>query len=207
MSYAYEPIRQPEPGLNELQIVRYLLDMCADVDEAREALLSLRTYYCSTPCLYMIADARGRALVCEKSASGNRISLTESENAPLVMTNFGLSRFANGEDMPEEDGLDQGFAYTRYRTMKHGIESAELLGAKELAAIARNVSFDAMCAPRLEDDMHPDRTIYTTLYDVDARKVTISCYLGEEDGGTTHSELVDFKLGGTLENGNEHEQD
>jgi acyl-CoA:6-aminopenicillanic acid acyl transferase len=206
-SYAYEPIRQPEPGLNEMQIVRYLLDMCADVDEAREALLSLRTYYRFTPCLYMIADARGRAFVCEKSSSGNRISLTESNNAPLAMTNFGLSRFANGEDMPEEDGLDQGFAYTRYRTVKHGIESGELLAAKELRSIAREASFDVLCEPRVDNDMHPDRTIYTTLYDVDARKITISCYLGEEEGGTTHSEPVDFKLGGTLEDGNELEQD
>lgn len=206
-SYACEPVRHPEPGLNEMQVVRYLLDMCADVDEAKEALLSLRTYYCFTPCLYMVADARGRALVCEKSSSGNRISLTESDNAPLVMTNFGLTRFANGENMPEDDGLDQGFVYTRYRILKEGIESGESLSAQELTSISRQASFDVLCAPRAENDMHPDRTIYTTLYDMDARKVTISCYLGEEEGGTTHSQPVDFTLGGVLANGNEHEED
>lgn len=204
-SYACEPVRHPEPGLNEMQVVRYLLDMCADVDEAKEALLSLRTYYCSTPCLYMVADARGRALVCEKTSTGNRISLTESDNEPLVMTNFGLSRFANGEDMPADDGLDQGFVYTRYRAMKHGIESGELPTAEGLASIARDASFDVLCGPRAESDMHPDRTIYTTIYDMDARKVTISCYLGEEEGGTTHSQPVDFTLGDVLANGNGHE--
>jgi hypothetical protein len=193
-AYMCEAVEHPEAGLNEMQVVRYLLDMCADVDEAREALLSLRTYYCFTPCLYMIADVRGRSFVCEKSPSGNRIEFTEREGEPLVMTNFGRTRFASVNEMPQGDGLEQGFIYTRYRTVARGIESQDPLEPFHLRAVARDASFDTLCGPEAGDDMHPSRTIYTTLYDLDARSLTISCYLGESDNGTVHSEPVSFHL-------------
>ena len=65
-SYSHEPTNRAEPGLNELQAVRYLLGMCADVQEAKEALFSLRTYYVHTPCLYLLADPSGRSTVVER---------------------------------------------------------------------------------------------------------------------------------------------
>jgi len=192
--YTCEPVGHAEPGLNEMQVVRYLLDMCASVDEAKEALLSLRTYYCFTPCLYMIADASGRACVCEKSSSGNRIVFTDCDGGPLVMTNFGRTRFASDDEMPEADGLEQGFMYARYRSVTRGIELQESLETSHLHDIARAASFDVLCGPRAENDMHPSRTIYTTTYDLDARCLTISCYLGESDAGAVHSEPLSFSL-------------
>ena len=194
-AYHYEPVGHPEPGLSELQIVRYLLDMCADVDEAREALLSLRTYYGFTPCLYLIADARGRSAVFEKSAAGNRIVFTEREGELQVMTNFAPSRFESDDELPYGDKLEQGFVYTRYRIVKRGLEQTSPLTPGRLAEIAREASFDALCDPRANDDMHPDRTVYTTLYDIDARAISLSCYLGEGEEGTRHSEPETFVLG------------
>ena len=197
--YLCEPVCHPEPGLNELQVVRYLLDMCADIDEAKEAFLSLRTYYCFTPCLYLIADVRGRAIVVEKSPSGNLVTFTERDGEPLVVTNFALSRFAEGEELPNGDAREQGFIYARHRAVTRGVEAAASMSTSQLTSIARDASFDQLCGPRPKDDLHPDRTIYTCLYDIDARTVTLSCYLGEVDGGTSHSDPVTFALGGVLD--------
>jgi len=198
-AYRYEPVSHPEPGLNELQVVRYVLDMCADVDEAQEALLSLRTYYGFTPCLYLIADARGRSVVLEKSPAGNRIVLTEREGEPRVLTNFAPSRFENDSELPEEDGHKQGFMYTRYRIVQRGIERTASLSPSCLAEIAREASFDVLCAPKTENDVHPDRTVYTAIYDIEARSMLVSCYLGESEAGTRHSEPATFVLGGHQE--------
>jgi len=196
-AYSYDPARHPEPGLSELQVVRYLLDTCADTDEAKEALLSLRTYYMSIPCLYMVSDARGRSFVAEKSPSGNRVVLTERESEPLIMTNFALSRFERDDSMPEDDGLEQGFVYARYRILKEALAGQELLTTSQLAQIAHDASFDALCGPRSEGDLRPVRTIYSSLYDIDARTMNLSCYMGETEQGTARSNPVTFELGGT----------
>ena len=195
-AYRCEPVKHPEPGLSELQTVRYLLDMCADTDEAKEALLSLRTYYMFTPSLYLIADARGRSVVFEKSPAGNRIVFTERNGEPLVMTNFAPSRFESDEALPEGDGLEQGFVYTRYRTVKRAMDASKLLTRPRLAEIARDASFDVLSGPRAECDLHPVRTIYTCIYDIEARTMELSCYLGETETGTAHSDPVTLELGG-----------
>jgi hypothetical protein len=193
-AYWCEPVRHPEPGLNELQVVRYLLDMCADTDEAKEALLSLRTYYAFTPSLYLIADARGRSVVFQKSPAGNRIIFTERDGEPLVVTNFAPSRFESDQALPEGDGLEQGFVYTRYRIMRQGIEETTPLTRVRLTGITRAASFDALCEPLSEDGAHPVRTVYTSIYDIEARSMSLSCYLGEADAGTVHSDPVTFVL-------------
>ena len=195
-AYLYEPVRHPGPGLNELQVVRYLLDMCADVAEAREALLSLRTYYRFTPCLYLVVDPTGRVASFEKSPAGDRIMFIERECEPQVMTNFAPSRFETDDELPEGDGLEQGFIYTRYRIVKDALQKAAVLTPDRLAEIAREASFDVLTGAKGENDLHPQRTIYTTRYDIDARAMSVSCYLGETPTGTKHSEPVSFMLSG-----------
>ena len=147
----------------------------------------------------MIADVRGRAIVVEKSPSGNLVTFTERDGEPLVVTNFALSRFAEGEELPNGDAREQGFIYARHRAVTRGVEAAASMSTSQLTSIARDASFDQLCGPRPKDDLHPDRTIYTCLYDIDARTVTLSCYLGEVDGGTSHSDPVTFALGGVLD--------
>ena len=193
-AYSYDPVRQPEPGLNELQVVRFLLDMCADTDEATEALLSLRTYYMFTPSLYLVADARGRSVALEKSPSGNRIIRTQRDGESLVMTNFALSRFESTDKLPEGDGLEQGFVYKRYRTVKRALEAQQPIPRARLAGIARDASFDVLCGPRAQADLHPVRTVYTSIYDIESRAMELSCYLGETEAGTIHSDAIRLGL-------------
>ncbi len=159
-----------------------------------EALLSLRTYYMFTPSLYLVADARGRSVVFEKSPSGNRIIPTKEDGEPLVMTNFALSRFDHTDALPEGDGLEQGFVYERYRTVKRALETQEPITRARLAGIAREASFDVLCGPRAQGDLHPIRTVYTSIYDIESRAMDLSCYLGETEAGTIHSAAIRLGL-------------
>lgn len=193
-AYRREPCAHPQPGLNEMQTVRYLLDRCADTSEAKDALLSLRRYYCFVPCLYMVADRRGRAFVCESSPSGNRILFSEVAGEPHIMTNFGLSRFHDHQTLPHEDGPERGFVYTRYRILRDGIADAGPLGETALRELALDASFDRLALPRGANETKPSRTIWTAIYDIEARSMSVSTYLGEADEGTRRSEYVRFAL-------------
>ena len=53
--------REPgnEVGMHELMGMRYLLDNCKNVEEAKKALLSLKHYYSFIPCHYIIGDKTG----------------------------------------------------------------------------------------------------------------------------------------------------
>ena len=58
-----EPTGRPQIGLSEQQVVRYLLDRCATVEDAKEALLLAKHYYFFTPCHFVVADRSGAAFV------------------------------------------------------------------------------------------------------------------------------------------------
>ena len=193
-SYTCDPVRHPEPGLDELQVVRYLLDMCANVPEAKEAMLSLRTYYSFTPCLYMIADAAGRSTVVEKTSSGNRIVFTETHEEVNAMTNFGRSRFPEDADLPTRDGPEEGFVYTRYRTVRDALSEGTDLTDEDVSAIAARVAFDALPGPEDGNSLAPARTPWAGIYNIDARKLRITCYTGDAAGEATRSQPIEFAL-------------
>ena len=192
--YVAEPVRHPEPGFDELQVVRYLLDLCADVPEAKEALLSLRTYYSFTPCLYMIADAAGRSAVVEKTRSGNRIVFTETQDEVNAMTNFGRSRFPEDAGLPTRDGPEEGFVYTRYRTVSDALMEGAALTEEDVSAIAARVAFDALPGPEDGNPQAPARTPWTGIYDIDAQTLRVSCYTGDAAGAATRSQPIEFSL-------------
>lgn len=56
-------------GLHELQLMRFVLDTCATVDDAQAALLGARDFAMVRPARYLIADRDGRSFVYEASAT------------------------------------------------------------------------------------------------------------------------------------------
>ena len=102
-----EPTGGPQVGLAEQQIVRYLLDTCATVDEAKEALLLAKQYYFFVPCHFVVADRSGRSFVWEHSAAHNREAIVEGDRfaaGRTVCTNHLLHPRADLTDLPAEDG-------------------------------------------------------------------------------------------------------
>src|SRR5262245_12526975 len=93
-----EPTRGPAVGLGELQMLRLLLDTCASVEEAKQALLTTKQYYQFVPLHYLIADRSGKAFIWEYSKAHNQEHIIESPGEPLVMTNFTLyEQLENGK--------------------------------------------------------------------------------------------------------------
>lgn len=63
LKYPMEPTMSHAVGLHELQGMRLLLDTCADVNEAKEALLTNKHFYMMVPVHYLIADRHGNSFV------------------------------------------------------------------------------------------------------------------------------------------------
>lgn len=177
---APDPAWNQGVGLHELLIMRYLLDNCADTTEAGAALLSLKHYYSISPLHYLVADARGRSFVWERSAGGNRDFLYAGNGRPQVVSNFLFHRHRPDRPLPRPDD-DKGFMYSRYRTMQeilHRHKGAFTTTAVKAAAAA--VQFTAPAVP----GQAAVRTLWHSLYDTRKRRLEIDFYLGERRSGT-----------------------
>src|SRR5262249_27113882 len=98
--YGYEPAIDTGVGLGVLQVLRFLLDTCATVEEAKEALLLTKQYYEFVPVHYLVADRHGKAFVWEYSQAHNREYFVENTGQPLVTTNFSLHRYLEANKPP-----------------------------------------------------------------------------------------------------------
>ena len=76
--YPSDPTEDSSVGLDECQILRLLLDTCASVEEAKEALLFTKQYHMFLPSHYLIADRHGESFVWEYSHAHNREHIVES---------------------------------------------------------------------------------------------------------------------------------
>lgn len=143
----------PSVGLDELQLVRHLLDTCATSAEARESVLAAKHYYAAHPAHFLVADRHGDAFVFELSPGRNRAFLVEAEGEPLVVTNHLLHRHAGG--VPPR-GPGPAGSYDRWRTLSEAVgEAPRPLDEGSLArAVARSCPEDA-----------PARTLWTDVYD------------------------------------------
>src|SRR5262245_63017800 len=101
--YGYEPAIDTGVGLGVLQVLRFLLDTCTTVEEAKEALLATKQYYEFIPLHYLIADRRGKAFLWEYSQAHNKEYIIENPAKPLVATNFSQHRYlVDGKPPPVE---------------------------------------------------------------------------------------------------------
>lgn len=151
----------PDVGLDELQLVRHLLDVCATAVEAREVLLGTKHYYAALPVHVLVADRHGDAFVFEVSAGRNRAHLVEARGAPLVIANHPLHRYPDAAALPPTPGPAGSFA--RWRALSTALAGAERLDAEGLAAAAAR-AFPAHAE-------RPLRTIWLGLYDAVERSL------------------------------------
>ena len=107
-----EPTLGPAVGLSEVELCRDVLETCADVDEALEALRVARHCYFLHPQHFLIADRSGRSFVYEFSPARNGEHVLWGEGVQVV-TNHLLYRYPTVADLPSGDG--KGFTYARFR--------------------------------------------------------------------------------------------
>ncbi len=185
-----EPSVVAQVGLSEQQIVRYLLDTCATVDEAKQALLLAKQYYFFVPCHFLVADRSGRSFVWEYSPGHNKEFIVEpSAGARAVCTNHLLHRWPEGTELPDDPMLDgtAALTYHRFRTLAGLVSTGALVDRDDIR--------DQFAAVRFTAPVPMARTFWHAVYDLDDPAVEVSFYLRDEDGVSRYTDPMRFALG------------
>ncbi len=195
--YSMEPAGFDAAGLGEVQALRMLLDTCATVEEAKEALLMTKQPYSFVPVHYLVADRHGKAFVWEYSQAHNKEYIVENPDKPLITTNFSLHRHLDGKgplSAAKAKEVCGRYCELAERVAKQpGKPTVEFI--KE-AHKAVDMVKAAPAGPRA-----PNRTLWHALYFPEERKVQVSFYLRDEidpnDKGKTRiirSDYLEFAL-------------
>jgi len=170
-----EPTKAPAVGLGELQTLRLLLDTCANVDDAKQALMATKQYYQYVPVHYLIADRNGRAFVWEYSAAHNEEFVVESPGEPLVMTNFTLHTHLEDGRPPSSETVRpicKRYAYLRDKLAKGDLDDKTIRGYHQ--------NCDAQMSQAADTTRPPERTLWHAFYYPEDRRVRLSYYLRDE---------------------------
>jgi len=179
-SPAPEPAVVPQVGLSEQQVVRYLLETCRDVEEAKQALLMAKQYYIFVPCHFLVADRSGRSFVWEYSRGHNREHIVEPEApGPLVCTNHLLHRWPDPARLPEDprSAGTAAFTYDRWRALETQSAATAMVDADDVRAHLDTVRF-TLPSPGV-------RTLWQAIYDLDQASLELSFFTGDRRGVTT----------------------
>jgi predicted choloylglycine hydrolase len=168
--------REPgdEVGMHELMGMRYILDNCKNVEEAKAALLSLKHYYAFIPCHYIVGDRSGESFIFEFSPIRNR-SYVMDGYGPQCVTNHLVFHHQKIEDFPE---TDLNWSMRRYKMLYESVRAKEKFTLEEIAAINARVAIPPN-APG-NPPAAPGRTLWYAQYDSDDLTLTVKFYLGEK---------------------------
>ena len=192
--YKIEPTLGPAVGLAELQTVRLLLDTCANVEEAKEALLRTKQYYQYIPIHYLIADRFGNSFVWEYSEAHNKEYIIESPGKPLVLTNFNLSKHMDGSNPPSAE-LARATC-RRYAFLADKL-AATPTGISEVALRDIHKVVDAKAPAKADQKRPPIRTFWHAFYYPEQRRVKFSYYLRDDGDRVVRSDYQEFRLEAT----------
>ena len=173
---------QPEPsdeiGLHELQIMRYLLDNCKNIDEAKEALLSLKQYYHYAPLHYIIADNEGHSFIFEFSRVRNQSHIMDGTGIQCI-TNHLISGQHPGKT-PEES--------------KKRLELLDsLTSVNKRFTLDEIKDINSRVSPMMPDNhpvYAPSRTLWHVIYDLNSKSLSVKFYLGESKDPNDKSKII-----------------
>jgi hypothetical protein len=198
--FRMEPAGWDAVGLGVVQVPRLLLDTCATVDEAKEALLANKQYYEVQQVHYLVADRHGKSIVWEYSQAHNREYIVENPGKPLITTNFSLHSYL-------EDGKPPSSKRTRNVCPRY-CTLADKLGNQQVKVTLDQIKaihalVDMTETPRENSPWAPTRTLWHALYSPERRSMQISFYLRDEPAvGKSNVMLIvrspyrEFKLNG-----------
>ena len=189
-----EPTLASAAGLAELQTIRLLLDTCANVEEAKETLLRTKQYYQYVPVHYLVADRFGNSFVWEYSESHNKEYIIENPGQPLVMTNFTLHKYMDGDKPPSAD-LARATC-RRYAFLSDKL-AATPSGITEAAMREIHKKVDAAAPAAANAKRPPIRTFWHAFYYPEERRAKFSYYLRDEGDRVVRSDYQEFQLTAT----------
>ena len=163
-----------EVGVHELMGMRYLLDNCKNVEEAKRALLSLKHYYSFIPCHYIVGDRSGTSFIFEFSPARNRSHILDGDG-PQFVTNHLVFLHQKIEEFPET-GLN--WSMRRYKMLAESIRAKKTFTREEIEAINNSVAVPPNVPANPQ--AAPGRTLWYAQYDLDSLTLMVKFYLGEK---------------------------
>jgi hypothetical protein len=198
--FKMEPAGFDAVGLGVVQVPRLLLDTCASVAEAKEALLTNKQYYEYNQVHYLVADRHGKSFVWEYSHAHNREYIVENSGKPLVTTNFSLHSYLEDGRPPSSKGAAK--VCPRYCILADKLSGCQdKLTVDQIKETHKLV--DMTRSPSKDSPWAPTRTLWHVLYCPERRGMQISFFLRDEPDaskpGSLHivrSPYREFKLNG-----------
>ena len=190
-SSALRPSGMPQAGLNEMHLLRYLLETCSSAEEAKEALYGAKQYDEYAVAHYLVADSE-QAFVWERDTHNAEYAVSQRGHW-LYVTNFLLHRL--GVDRIPNDVSDNPSANDAYR------RASVLQGGLNGSGITWSALWELLESVRADsrhDEVFPEsrtRTLWHGQYDLEGRSVEYEFYLGERsDGSPRRSQRVKLTL-------------
>ena len=160
------------------QILRYILENCQTVEEAKIALLNQKLSLTFEPGHLLIADTSGRSITAEINPKNMRVEFTENAGKPQPFTNHPLYRFKDPSTFPEYKPFEEDNTFARFNALENLLSKKDKFSgddviANQTAVVARwNNPGRGMANPTI-----PNRTIWTDLYDQKTGTMKVRFYL------------------------------
>ncbi len=190
-----------QSGLNMSQAIRLIVDTCATVEEAKEAILNNKISVTLLPTHFMVMDSSGRSFIYERFSKDFSDRFLDNDGLPQLITNHSVCDYPTVDKFPKapEDEYD---TFNRYRRLDEYVRGH--VGKYSIEDGKHAMSLVYGCVNEAtEGGYHalPLRTLYTAVVDIDERAISVKFYLrdGKIDSATGVPELVfskpfEFKL-------------
>jgi hypothetical protein len=183
-NFPIDPSNGPAVGFEEFLTLRFLLDTCATVEEAKEALLLSKHYYRLWPYHYLIADRHGDSFVWEYSQAHNQEYYLDNHGAIQFSSNHPLHLYDTLADLPLIRKYDPGLSYPRFRTLARALadESAtySLEDIKRIDLLVSPETLRRDLAEHLRPGEVEQRSLWHSIYDIDERRIYLDFYLRDQ---------------------------
>lgn len=186
----YQPLRTNAVGISEIQTVRWLLETCANSDEALAALKHTAQFYIDVPCHYIVADRSGKSFIRELGFSGKPRVIEGDIKGISTVTNHLLHEHERvSEHVNESVGRKATFDCA---IKEHG----SLHGVEDIESANRRVAAVAPLGEGQYTGASLARTLWHAFYDLTNNELAIDFYLGEASDTNTilRSEQMRFRL-------------
>jgi len=182
-------------GMYELLSMRYILDNCKNIQEAKEALLYLKHYYLFLPCHYIVADNTGESFIFEFSAFKNSTHIVEGKGLQYI-TNHPVYKYKTVDEFPKKSVLN---SYERYKTLINQTRVEKKFSIKEIEEINKKVANSTLGSDN--PDYAPNRTLWYSQYDLQDLSMKVRFYLGESGDSSApfgkklhYSDYIEFNI-------------
>jgi len=186
-------------GLAPNQLLRLVLDTCANADEAKVAFLANKLANIFDPVHFIVADGRGNSFVYEISNKDNSSHFTDSRDKPMMLTNHAMFLYPDPQKFPAWDPKDTYNTFRRFKVLWDFVQQHQgKFTPEEVNAALAKIYANIESAPQFRPEAKPTpgRTLFHDLFDSQALTLEVKFYLrdGPPDPTTGAPTLVFSKV-------------